>query len=39
VRFTENGMEYFDDSCRRWYPTDGFLKEILTGEAVEIDVE
>jgi hypothetical protein len=37
VRFTENGMEYFDDSCRRWYTTDGFLKEILTGQATEID--
>lgn len=37
VRFTENGMEYFDKSCQRWYPTDGFLKEILTGRAVILD--
>lgn len=37
VRFSENGMEYFDDSCQRWYPTDGFLKEILTGQAVILD--
>ncbi len=37
VRFTEYGMEYFDEMCQKWYPTDGFLKEILTGEAVEVD--
>jgi hypothetical protein len=39
VRFTERGMEYFDDSCQRWYPTDGFLKEILTGDAVIVSNE
>lgn len=37
VRFTENGMEYFDDSCGRWYPTDAFMTEFLTGQATEID--
>jgi hypothetical protein len=37
VRFTEKGMEYFDDMCQRWYPTEAFLREILTGQAVEID--
>jgi len=37
VRFTERGMEYFDDMRNKWYQTDGFLKEILTGQAVEID--
>jgi len=37
VRFTENGMEYFDEMCNKWYQTDSFLKEILTGQAVEID--
>ena len=39
VRFTERGMEYFDESCQRWYPTDGFLKEILTGDAVIVSNE
>jgi len=39
VRFTENGMEYFDDSCGRWYPTDAFLSEILTGQAVIVSNE
>ena len=37
VRFTEHGMEFFDEGCGRWYPTDGFLKEILTGRAVIIN--
>ena len=37
VRFTERGMEYYDEGCGRWYPTDGFLKEILTGQAVIIN--
>jgi hypothetical protein len=37
VRFTENGMEYFDDSCGRWYPTDAFMTELLTGQAVIVN--
>jgi hypothetical protein len=37
VRFTGNGMEYFDDSCGRWYPTEAFMREILTGKAVIVD--
>jgi hypothetical protein len=37
VRFNESGMQYYDEACRRWYPTDGFLKEIITGRAVILD--
>lgn len=34
VRFSEDGMQYFDNICQRWYPTEAFLREILTGQAV-----
>jgi len=37
VRFNESGMQYYDEVCQRWYPTDGFLKEIITGRAVIVD--
>jgi hypothetical protein len=37
VRFSNVGMQYYDEACRRWYPTDGFLKEIITGRAVILD--
>lgn len=33
VRFTLNGMEYYDKMCGKWYPTEAFLREILTGKA------
>lgn len=37
VRFSEAGMQYYDESCQRWYPTDAFLRELLTGQAVIIN--
>jgi hypothetical protein len=30
-------MQYYDEVCQRWYPTYGFLNEILTGKAVIVD--
>jgi len=33
VRFSLDGMEYYDKMCDRWYPTEAFLREILTGKA------
>ncbi len=37
VRFSDDGMQYYDSICQRWYPTDGFLKELLTGQAVIVN--
>ena len=34
VRFTRDGMEYYDEKCQKWYQTEAFLREILTGKAV-----
>ena len=33
VRFSLGGMQYYDKICDRWYPTEAFLREILTGKA------
>lgn len=37
VRFSEDGLQYYDAMCQKWYNTDGFLRELLTGEAVILD--
>jgi hypothetical protein len=37
VRFTNDGLEYYDYMCKKCYPTDAFLREILTGQAVIVD--
>lgn len=37
VRFSLDGMQYYDKMCDRWYPTEAFLREILTGKAKIIE--
>ncbi len=37
VRFTQDGVQYYDQMCGKWFDTDGFMKEILTGKAVILD--
>lgn len=37
VRFSDDGLQYYDAMCQKWYNTDGFLRELLTGEAVILD--
>ena len=37
VRFTQDGIQYYDKMCDKWFFTDGFLKELLSGKAVILD--
>lgn len=37
VRFSLDGMQYYDKMCDRWYSTEAFLREILTGKAKIIE--
>lgn len=39
VRFSLDGMQYYDEQCDGWYNTEGFLRQLLTGRAVIVDGE
>ena len=37
VRFSLNGMEYYDNISGKWYQSTAFLRELLTGKAKIIE--